>query len=108
MKKQILVVDDTKEIHALVRTVLKDIADVHSATDPKHGLTMIASLRPDLLLLDVDMPGMDGYEFCRRAKADSNVKDVPIIFLTAKSLTNNKVQAFNLGAVDYITKPFSP
>jgi diguanylate cyclase (GGDEF)-like protein len=109
MPKQLLVVDDSPEIHPLVAALLADESvDVHSAQEPSYGLTLAASLRPDLILLDVDMPGIDGYEFCRRLKANQNLWAVPVIFLTAKGNTDQKVRGLELGAVDYIAKPFSP
>jgi diguanylate cyclase (GGDEF)-like protein len=109
MNKQILVVDDSSDIHPLVRALLgEEPVDVHSATDPLYGLTLASSLKPDLILLDVDMPVMDGYEFCRRLKADAALLAVPVIFLTAKSDAEQKVRGLHLGAVDYVTKPFSP
>ena len=109
MNKQLLVVDDSPDIHPLVRALLADEAiDVQSATDPAYGLTLAGSGRPDLILLDVDMPGMDGYEFCRRLKADAAVAAVPIVFLTSRGDTDQKVRGLQLGAVDYVTKPFSP
>jgi diguanylate cyclase (GGDEF)-like protein len=109
MRKQLLVVDDSPEIHPLVAALLADeMVDVHSAQDPSYGLTLAASLCPDLVLLDVDMPGMDGYEFCRRLKANQILWAVPVIFLTAKGNTDQKVRGLELGAVDYIAKPFSP
>ncbi len=109
MNKQILVVDDSADIHPLVAALLgEEPVDVHSATDPAYGLTLAASLRPDLILLDVDMPVMDGYEFCRRLKADTDLGAVPVIFLTARNDAEQKVRGLHLGAVDYVTKPFSP
>ena len=109
MTKQILVVDDSPDIHALIVALLADEpVQVHSALDPTFGLTTAASLQPDLILLDVDMPGMDGYEFCRRLKADGTVAHVPVVFLTSKGDTDQKVRGLHLGAVDYVTKPFSP
>jgi diguanylate cyclase (GGDEF)-like protein len=67
---------------------------------------LATSLRPELILLDVEMPEVDGYETCRRLKADPNTASLPVIFLTARATTQEKVRGLNLGAVDYITKPF--
>jgi two-component system, cell cycle response regulator len=107
MNKLVLVVDDSQPIHALVKSVLADDPiEVHSATNSTYGLTLAASLKPDLLLLDVNMPEIDGFEFCRRMKADANLWSVPVIFLTSKSETCDKVQGLEMGAMDYITKPF--
>ncbi len=109
MNKQLLVVDDSADIHPLVKALLGgEPIDVHSATDPAFGLTLAASVKPDLVLLDVDMPGMDGYEFCRRLKADATLGSVPVVFLTARGDSDQKVRGLHLGAVDYVTKPFSP
>ena len=108
MKQQILVIDDSEKIHPLVRAILADEpVDIHSATDPKYGLVLAASMRPDLILMDVDMPGMDGFEACRQLKADPATADVPIMFLTSVSSVKEKVHGFELGAVDYVTKPFN-
>ena len=109
MNKQLLVVDDSPDIHLLVTALLGgEGIDVRSATDPAFGLTLAASSPPDLILLDVDMPGMDGYEFCRRLKADAAAAAVPVIFLTGRADGDEKVRGLHLGAVDYVTKPFSP
>ncbi len=109
MNKQVLVVDDSPDIHPLVVALLgEEPVDVQSATDPVYGLTLATSNRPDLILLDVDMPGMDGYEFCRRLKADAAMAAVPVVFLTSRGNTEQKVRGLHLGAVDYVTKPFSP
>ena len=109
MNKQLLVVDDSPDIHAIVTALLADEPiDVRSATDPAYGLTLAASAPPDLILLDVDMPTMDGYEFCRRLKADAAAAAVPVVFLTSKGDPDQKVRGLHLGAVDYVTKPFSP
>jgi diguanylate cyclase (GGDEF)-like protein len=109
MTQQILVVDDTKQIHSLVNGILaKEPVTIHSAFDGSAGLTLAESLRPDLILLDVEMAELDGYETCRRLKADPNLFNIPVVFLTALSTTEEKVRGLELGAVDYITKPFSP
>mgnify|MGYP000284818149 CR=1 FL=1 len=72
----------------------------------REALEMLAARRPDLLILDIIMPGMDGYEVCHRLKADDRTRDIPIIFISALEHALNKVTAFSAGAVDYLTKPF--
>ena len=107
--KQILLIDDAQPIHALVTTLLADEqVQVHSAFDGEQGMTMAASLRPDLILLDVEMPEVDGYAVCKRLKADAELFNIPVIFLTAMSNPEQKVHGLELGAVDYVTKPFNP
>ena len=107
MQQQILLIDDTKAIHALVTALLgEDQVTIHSAYDAQFGLILAASLRPDLILLDVEMPGVDGYETCRRLKADPATASLPIIFLTARATTEEIVRGLELGANDYVTKPF--
>jgi diguanylate cyclase (GGDEF)-like protein len=109
MKKQILLIDDAKKIHPLVAALLaEEDVEIQSAYDGKYGLTLAASMRPDLILLDVEMPEMDGYETCKQLKMDADLFNTPVIFLTAKSATDEKVHGLELGAVDYVTKPFSP
>ncbi len=78
------------------------------ATDGRKALEFLAKLRPDLILLDVMMPEMDGFETCRRIKASPEWRDIPVIFLTARSDTDDVVRGFDLGAVDYLAKPFNP
>src|SRR5271154_5347795 len=109
MNQQILLIDDDKKIHALVRALLADEpVEIQSALDPEYGLTLAASLRPDLILLDVEMPGIDGYEVCRRLKVDPDLFNIPVIFLTALSTVEEKIRGLELGAIDYVTKPFNP
>ncbi len=108
MNQQILVIDDSEIIHPLVKTILaEEAADVHSATDPGVGLTLAATICPDLILLDIDMPGMDGFEVCKRLKANPATTKCAVIFLTSHSAANEKVRGFGLGAADYVTKPFN-
>jgi diguanylate cyclase (GGDEF)-like protein len=108
MNQQILLIDDDKRIHTLVRALLADEpVEIQSALDPEYGLTLAESLRPDLILLDVDMPKIDGYEVCRRLKVNPDLFNIPVIFLTAKSTLEEKIHGLELGAVDYVTKPFS-
>ena len=78
------------------------------AKNGEAALSIARKVVPDLILLDIMMPGMDGFEVCRRLKADPLTAGIPVIFLSALSATEDKVQGFNLGAVDYVTKPFQP
>jgi diguanylate cyclase (GGDEF)-like protein len=109
MNKQILLIDDSKKIHPLVCALLaEEQVQIHSAFDGQSGVTLAKSLRPDLILLDVEMPGIDGYETCKRLKADPELFNTPVVFLTALGAPQEKVHGLELGAVDYVTKPFNP
>lgn len=104
----ILVVDDTPANLSLMSRLLKDTYRVKVANSGERALEIAQSdAPPDLILLDIMMPGMDGYEVCRRLKADNATKDIPIIFLTAMADVENESMGFALGAVDYISKPFN-
>ena len=106
--KLVLIVDDTPTNLGVVSGVLKDIYRTKVATNGEKALAIAAAAdKPDLILLDVMMPGMDGYEVCRRLKADASTRDIPIIFLTAKIDALDEEKGFDVGAVDYIHKPFS-
>jgi diguanylate cyclase (GGDEF)-like protein len=108
MSRQILVIDDSPQIHTLVSALLKDEGvEIHGANNGQYGITLAASLHPDLILLDVEMPGINGFETCKRLRADPSMMDVPIIFLTAMSALDDKVRGLELGATDYVTKPFN-
>ena len=102
----ILAVDDTKFNLDLLVDALGDQYDLSVAMSGKSALQLAAAAPPDLILLDVMMPGMDGYEVLRRLKANGATRDIPVIFLTALSEIGDKSRGFELGAVDYITKPF--
>ncbi|PZV07255.1 MAG: hybrid sensor histidine kinase/response regulator [Leptolyngbya sp.] len=103
----ILVVDDTRANLEVVAEVLGDAGfEVAIATDGERAIKQATISQPDLILLDVMMPGIDGFETCRRLKAAPVTCDIPVIFMTALSDTTDKVRGFNLGAVDYVTKPF--
>ena len=108
-KSRILVVDDTPaNIKILADLLRKDYA-LSVATNGADALDIAcAQDRPDLVLLDIMMPEMDGYEVCRRLKADSKTRDIPVIFITAMSEMEDETKGFSLGAVDYITKPIRP
>lgn len=106
-KGNILVVDDTPEnLRLLSRMLIQNGYKVRPASNGTLALGYVRSTLPDLILLDIKMPGMDGYEVCREIKADEQTKDVPIIFISALDDTANKIRAFNTGGVDYVTKPF--
>ncbi len=105
----ILVVDDTPANLSLMTGLLRDEYKVKAAIDGEKALRIAQAVPPpDLVLLDIMMPGMDGYEVCRRLKADPATRDIPVIFLTAKSGVEDEKMGLDLGAVDYITKPISP
>ncbi|MCK5580245.1 MAG: response regulator [Candidatus Omnitrophica bacterium] len=103
----ILVVDDEPiNIEALKVALSSHNYKTISAQDGVKGLKEMREVKPAVVVLDVMMPGMDGFEFCKMAKEDETIKDIPIILLTAKVTTADKVEGFNLGADDYIVKPF--
>jgi CheY-like chemotaxis protein len=108
-KKLILLVDDTPANIHVAREILKDLYKIRIATSGMKALEAVKMTPPpNLILLDIMMPGMDGYEVCARLKADLNTRDIPVIFLTALSQPEEETRGFAVGAVDYIHKPFSP
>ncbi len=107
-RKTILVVDDTTENIDVLVGVLQGRYKIKAAKSGEQAIKLAIKDAPDLILLDVMMPGMDGYETCQILKSESGTKDVPIIFLTAKTEMEDIVRGFDLGAVDYVTKPFNP
>ncbi|MBV6624311.1 MAG: response regulator [Rivularia sp. (in: Bacteria)] len=105
-KADILVIDDTPENLALLSQILKDKNyKVRSVTKASTGLRGAKAAPPDLILLDVKMPEMNGYEVCQHLKADASTRDIPVIFISALGDVLDKVKAFEVGGVDYITKP---
>jgi len=107
-KATILAVDDTPENLDVVKGLLSDDYIVKAATSGAMALKIIEKQKPDLVLLDIMMPGMDGYEVCQHLKANDETRDIPVIFLTAMEQTTDEAQGFELGAADYITKPVNP
>jgi len=106
---RILIVDDEPEmVRGLEDNFRFEGYQTLSAADGKDGLALAFKEVPDLILLDIMMPGMDGYEVCKRLKADSATATIPVIFLTAKTQTEDEQLGFDVGCVDYITKPISP
>jgi two-component system sensor histidine kinase/response regulator len=103
----ILVVDDTPDnLRLLVSILAEQGYDVRPASDGEFALQSARATPPDLILLDIKMPGMDGYAVCQHLKADDRTRDIPVIFISALDEVTDKVKGFALGGVDYITKPF--
>jgi putative two-component system response regulator len=110
-RASLLLVDDTPENIDVLAASLRDEYNIKVALNGERALAIAQSnntQKPDLILLDVMMPDMDGYEVCRRLKADPTTAHIPVIFVTAKHDAVNEEHGFEIGAVDYITKPFSP
>jgi PleD family two-component response regulator len=104
---QILIVDDVQDNLRLLSSTLGDQGyNVRCVISGQMALTAIHTAPPDLILLDINMPKMDGYEVCRQLKADASTRHIPVIFLGALDEALDKVKAFGVGGVDYITKPF--
>src|SRR5271169_2866266 len=107
-QKSILIVDDTPINLGVISGALKDSFNTKVATNGEKALAIAsAKEKPDLILLDVMMPGMDGYEVCRRLKANPATQNIPVIFLTGQTGAEDETKGFEVGAVDYIHKPFS-
>jgi adenylate cyclase len=105
---RILIVEDTPaNIQSLTATLKQQGYQISVATNGRQALEVLARVRPDLILLDVMMPEMDGFETCQRLKASEQWRQIPVIFLTAKTETADIVRGFELGAVDYVAKPFN-
>ena len=105
---KILIVDDEPNNLALLNEVLSNDYCLAFARNGKEALAGVEKHQPALILLDIQMPDMDGYEVCRRLKADSKTKHIPVIFISAMSQDIDQTKGFEIGAVDYITKPISP
>lgn len=108
-KGNILIVDDLSEnLHFLTQVLSKRGYKVRSVTNGKMALRTIRNHPPDVILLDIKMPDMDGYEVCQALKSDEATSEIPVIFLSVLDEVIDKVKAFKVGGVDYITKPFEP
>ena len=105
-RDRVLLVDDTKTNISILMAALKDDYKLGVATSGEKALEYVQRTPPDLILLDIMMPEMDGYEVCSRLKGDESTRNIPVIFLTALTEVHEKVKGFSLGAVDYVTKPF--
>jgi DNA-binding response OmpR family regulator len=109
MLSKVLAIDDSASIHALLSVHFQgEPIELRSAYDGETALWTINKWCPDLILLDVDMPGMDGFEVYSRLRENVLTINIPVIFLTSSAATDQKVWGLDLGASDYITKPFEP
>lgn len=107
--QKVLVVEDHRDTRELIKYNLAAAGfDVAAAEDGQAGLNLAAAFKPDIILLDLMMPGMDGLEVCRQLKGDSKLSRIPVIMLTAKGEEIDKIVGLELGADDYVIKPFSP
>ncbi len=105
---RILIVEDVPKNIQVLGTILREQEyQINVAQNGIQALELVQKVRPDLILLDIMMPEMDGFEACKRLKSDPETADIPVVFLTAKTETEDIVQGFELGAVDYVTKPFN-
>src|SRR3954454_2489506 len=108
-KKVVLLVDDEPANIQIVNSILKDEYKIRVATNGAKALELVtATPPPDLILLDVVMPEMDGYEVCTRLKSVPETREIPVVFLTGQTESSDETRGFEVGAVDYIHKPFSP
>lgn len=109
MDTTVLAIDDSPEVLAvLIARLRPEGFRVLTALDWQQGLDLAFSCGPDVVLLDVCLPEQSGFDLCRRLKADARTADVPVIFLTSKDDVDTKIHGFDVGAVDYVTKPFHP
>jgi two-component system, OmpR family, alkaline phosphatase synthesis response regulator PhoP len=108
-KTKVLVVDDEAPIRLLCRVNLEaEKMEVLEAADGESGLETARAEKPDVILLDVMMPGMDGWEVAERLLEDGETSEIPLVFLTARAELRDRARGLELGGVDYITKPFNP
>ncbi len=107
-KQKIFIVDDTPANIQILDETLKDEYEIYFALNGKDALQNAVTVIPELMLLDIMMPEIDGYEVCRTLKNNPLLKDIPVIFITALDQADHETKGLELGAVDYITKPFNP
>ena len=103
----VLIVDDTEANVDILVDALAEDCDIAVAMDGESALEIVADEKPDLILLDIMMPGMDGFEVCEKLKADDETRDIPVMFLSGKTDTADKERAMAMGAIDFITKPIN-
>ncbi len=110
-KSIVLIVDDSSVNRELLKAVFDSSESCYDIVEADSGMSAfqkIESQIPDIILLDIQMPEMDGFEVCQKLKEDEKTRDIPVLFITALGDTNDKVKGFEIGASDYITKPINP
>lgn len=105
-KKKILAVDDNPNNNAIIEELFADHYDLRTATTGEEALQIADDFQPDIVLLDIMMPGMNGYEVCRRLREHPSLADIKILMVTAKGALEDRVKGYEVGANDFITKPF--
>ena len=105
--KTILIVDDNQDMLSFISSCMKEDYQVHTASDGAAALDVLQRERTDLIVSDVMMPGIDGFELCRRVKTDITLSHIPVILLTARTTDVSRIEGLQLGADDYLTKPFN-
>lgn len=108
MQEHILVIDDMLTNLKVVESYLKPFYKVSLAKSGEQALKFMEKNKPDLILLDIQMPGMDGFETIQRLKQDPHSRDIPVLFLTSQGDIDSRMKGFQLGATDFILKPFMP
>jgi DNA-binding response OmpR family regulator len=105
-KEKILIVEDEADYANMLQLRLTSVGyEVDALNDPLKAMDAVTSNLPDLILLDVNMPNLSGFDLCRQLKSREKTRDIPVIFLTARMATDDVVEGFNAGGVDYVTKP---
>ena len=105
-KKKMLAVDDNPNNNAIVEELFNDHYDLRTAMTGEEALEIAQTFEPDVVLLDIMMPGMDGYEVCKRLRENPALSDIKILMVTAKGALEDRVKGYEVGANDFITKPF--
>lgn len=109
MSKRILMVEDTEDNRQIVRDLMESVGyELLEAEDGAAGVAMAAEHRPDLILMDIQLPVLDGYEACRRIKANPDLRHIPIIAVTSYALSGDEAKTREAGCDSYVAKPFSP
>jgi two-component system cell cycle response regulator DivK len=109
MSKRILIVEDQEDNRKILRDLLTSVGyELVEATTGEEGVALAETARPDLILMDIQLPGLDGYEATRRIKANPALRQIPVIAVTSYALSGDEVKAMEAGCDAYVTKPFSP
>lgn len=104
---KVLAIDDSELIHRLLQVRLQyENLELHGAVTAEEGMRLARELRPDVILLDIEMEGKDGFQVLQELKADPDLQDIPVIFISATASMEDRVRALDLGAVDFVGKPF--